>query len=134
MTSEQSFTLIVSCVGIAGALGGIAIGHFLTRSSQHKQWLRDRRLEEYKLVLAAVNETFEAYTIPTISNAPITVSKCFRTISNCVLIADDLEQIDLVQTLLKCQKHYDLTRNVEGFGSDRRILVDALIKMAHKIL
>jgi hypothetical protein len=143
MTPDQSFTLIVSSVGIGGALSGIVIGHFLTRSSQHKQWIRDRRLEEYKMVLAAVNEMFEAYSFPVKSlpnsfdrtlKQTETVSRCFRTIANCVMIADDLYKIDLFKNLLDCQGHFDLTQSTEGFGADRRVIVNLLIEMARGCL
>src|ERR1700728_4484457 len=56
MTPDQSFTLIVSSVGIAGALGGIVIGHFLTRSAQHQQWVRDNRKEEFREVVTAMSQ------------------------------------------------------------------------------
>jgi hypothetical protein len=144
VTPDQSFTLIVSSVGIGGALAGIVIGHFLTRSSQHTQWLRDRRLEEYKIVLAAVNEMFEAYSDPLVSMNPRSmelrikrkdaVSRCFRTIANCVMIADDLKKLDLFQMLLDSQNHFELVQDTAEFGADRRYLVNILIKMAHKSL
>jgi len=41
-------TLAVATVGIAGTLCGVLIGHFLTRSWQRKQWLQDRRKEEFR--------------------------------------------------------------------------------------
>jgi hypothetical protein len=141
---HTTITLYLALWAAIGPLVGIAFGNYLTRSSQHTQWLRDRRLEEYKLVLAAVNEMFEAYADPLILSKPPsidlllkrheTVGRCFRTMANCVMIADDLKRIDLFQKLLDCQKHFDLTYNTEGFGSDRRYLVNILIKMAHKTL
>jgi hypothetical protein len=144
MTQEHVFTLIVSSVGIGGALAGIVIGHFLTRSWQRRQWFMDRRLEEYKEVLAAVNEMFEAHSYPIVVSDPSdidpilkrkeTVIRCFRTIANCVMIADDLKKLDLSQMLLDSQNHYDLAPDAAEFGADRRYVVNILIKMAHKSL
>ena len=55
---DHTFTLIVSAVGIGGALSGIVIGHFLTRSSQHQQWLRDNRKREYQEIVTAMSRMF----------------------------------------------------------------------------
>ncbi len=56
MTPDHSFTLILSAVGIGGALSGIVFGHFLTRSAQHRQWLRDNRKQEFKEVVTAMSQ------------------------------------------------------------------------------
>jgi hypothetical protein len=50
----QIATLIVAGLGIAGTLGGILVGHLLTRSWQQRQWLLDNRRQEYREVLNAV--------------------------------------------------------------------------------
>ncbi len=52
---DHTFTLILSAVGIGGALSGIVIGHFLTRSSQHAQWLRDNRKREFQEIVTAMS-------------------------------------------------------------------------------
>jgi VIT1/CCC1 family predicted Fe2+/Mn2+ transporter len=52
---DHAFTLIVSAVGIGGALSGIVIGHFLTRSSQHAQWVRDNRKREFQEIVTAMS-------------------------------------------------------------------------------
>jgi hypothetical protein len=139
---QETITFVVAGLGILSTVGGIVISHFLTRSNQHQQWLRDRRLDEYKTVLAAVNEMFEAHAVGSIMANDMdtalrqreTVGRCFRTIANCVMIADDLKKIELFQTLINCQGHFDLTQNSAGFGSDRRIIIGLLIKMAHESL
>src|ERR1700733_1978487 len=60
---DHTFTLIVSAVGISGALAGIVIGHFLTRSSQHKQWLRDNRKEEFRELISAMSTSMVELTL-----------------------------------------------------------------------
>jgi hypothetical protein len=57
-TPDHAFTLIVSSVGIGGALVGIVIGHFPTRSSQHEQWRRDNRKQEYRELLSCLSDTY----------------------------------------------------------------------------
>jgi hypothetical protein len=45
-----------SLIGLGGALIGIVLGHFLTRSAQHRQWLRDNRKEEFREVVTAMSQ------------------------------------------------------------------------------
>jgi len=55
---DHTFAFIVSAVGIVGALAGIVIGHFLTRSSQHRQWIRDNRKQEYRELLSSISDAY----------------------------------------------------------------------------
>jgi hypothetical protein len=64
---DHTFTLIVSAVGIGGALSGIVIGHFLTRSSQHAQWLRDNRKREFQELVTAMSHMLVEHMTYTLS-------------------------------------------------------------------
>lgn len=57
---QNTVTLIVAGAGICGTLGGIVIGHFLTRSSQRDQWLRDCKKEEFRELLTALADSFRS--------------------------------------------------------------------------
>lgn len=50
--------MLTSLIGLGGALIGIVLGHFLTKSSQHKQWIRDHRSAEYRELLTALTKSF----------------------------------------------------------------------------
>lgn len=52
---QSTVTLIVAGIGILGTLGGIVVGHLLTRSWQRKQWLLDCRKQEFKEVVTAMS-------------------------------------------------------------------------------
>jgi hypothetical protein len=41
-------------VAVVGTLGGAVIGQRMTRDSQHKQWLRDKKSEKYSELLDAL--------------------------------------------------------------------------------
>ena len=62
MTPDHTFTLVVSSVGIIGALGGIVAGHYLSRSWQHEQWILDNRKQESRELLTALANVFPAFT------------------------------------------------------------------------
>jgi hypothetical protein len=55
---DHTFTLIVASLGIGGTLGGIVIGHVLTRSWQREQWLRDNRKQEYRELLTSLSAAY----------------------------------------------------------------------------
>jgi hypothetical protein len=50
---QQTVSLIVAGLGIGGTLGGIVVGHILSRSAQRKQWVLDRRHEEFQELIRA---------------------------------------------------------------------------------
>ena len=59
---QQTVTLIVAGLGIGGTLGGIVVGHFLTRSWQQKQYRQDNVNTESRELLTSLMTVFPAYT------------------------------------------------------------------------
>jgi hypothetical protein len=57
----EIITLVIAGLGIAGTLGGIIVGHLLTRSWQRKQWLMDQRQSEFRELVLALEESLRAY-------------------------------------------------------------------------
>ena len=51
---KGTVTVVIASLGIVGTLCGIVVGHFLSRSSQREQWMRDRRHEEFQELLGAL--------------------------------------------------------------------------------
>jgi hypothetical protein len=52
---QETVTLVVAGLGIGGTLGGIVVGHLLTRSWQQKQWVLNCRKEEFREVVSAIS-------------------------------------------------------------------------------
>jgi hypothetical protein len=104
---DHTFTLIVSAVGIGGALAGIVIGHFLTRSSQHEQWLRDNCKQEFRelisaLAEAAVEHLFYVDSQTTSNPQPIeklhdAQKKALRTIVDRIYIASEVRLLSITR-------------------------------------
>lgn len=103
---DHTFTLIVTGVGIGGTLGGIAIGHFLTRSWQQKQWLIDNRKEECRELLTAMSEFIRiaALVRPLQPLDPEqekefeqTNSATFRTIRDRIFIAREITGLKIAE-------------------------------------
>jgi hypothetical protein len=76
-------TLIVW--GAIGPLIGILVGHILTRSWQQKQWMLDRRKEEWRELLTTLTRSF--------------VTICKLTGPMRALDGDDMRALDEAQTV-----------------------------------
>jgi hypothetical protein len=54
----QTVTLIVALAGIAGTFGSGFFTQRMARSSQHEQWLRDNRKQEYRELLTSLSTAY----------------------------------------------------------------------------
>ncbi len=116
LMDQQSVTLVVAAVGIGGTLGGIVVGHFLTRSWQRKQWLLDQRKQEFKEVASAISHfSIEHLSYVTSQGTTLTQSKQAYVDSmkavTCVLadriyIASDLEDTKIPSRCLRIMEHF----------------------------
>jgi hypothetical protein len=59
---KETTTFVVAGIGVGGALGGIFIGHLLTRSSQKKQYRIDHIKTESQELLTALMTVYPSYT------------------------------------------------------------------------
>ena len=57
---QETVTVVVAGLGIVGTLFGSVVGHFLSRSSQREQWMRDRMHEEFQELLRALAASMHA--------------------------------------------------------------------------
>jgi hypothetical protein len=98
---DHTFTIIVSAIGIVGALGGIVAGHFLTRSGQHDQWLRDNRKQEYRELLTSLAAAYMHIVQYGSGDNPSDSTHLrfdpvrnegFRTLQDRIFIADDIKK------------------------------------------
>jgi hypothetical protein len=88
-------TQSVTLIGIICTLGGAFGGQLLTRSWQHKQWLRDKRFQDYQDVLSAVTTAYMALIRPNPlrpNSLDIEAAKdhSFTILRDRIFIADDL--------------------------------------------
>jgi hypothetical protein len=140
---DHTFTLIVSAVGISGALGGIVIGHFLTRSSQHQQWLRDNRKQEFKEVVTALSHyvvEHMAYVaslgseIPQSKQAYIDAMKA-TSLALCdrIYIHTELSEKDIPERFIKIMRNFrDAGPDFDAPADEATALVLEIIAMARK--
>lgn len=136
-------TLVAAGVGVGGALVGIVIGHFLTRNSQHKQWLLDNRKEEFRQLVSALTEaTVEhlAYILSQGTSEPeprsiwmVAQKRAFCAITDRVYIASDIDKIDASNRYMTLsEKLKTADEDYEPITKDINILINEIIAVAKK--
>jgi hypothetical protein len=135
---QGSVTLIAAGFGV----GGVLLGHYLTRSWQREQWRLDHRREEYRELITALSDLFtnmqrsavymgsqdRALKLETIK------ANAYRVIRDRILIAEELRGANI---LLRWAVAF---HPVDGFGHDNQTwskfadeylaINDALVTMA----
>jgi hypothetical protein len=101
---QNTVTLVVAVVGIAGTLGGVFLGQHMTQQWQRKQWTLDRRKEEWRELLSALAESLRVQMkvypgrvlAPDEQRAIVEAqSNSFRVIRDRIFIASDVAQLDI---------------------------------------
>jgi hypothetical protein len=122
-----------------GPLVGIALGHFLTRSWQHKQWLLDRRKEEWRELLTALADSLRSslkiYPARALSgdeereivNAH---ADAFRVIRDRIYIAADVKLLDLENRWSATVEHHSQTLDAAALGRTYDVIRLEIVKRA----
>jgi hypothetical protein len=82
---SHGWALALVLWSVIAPLVGILVGHYLTRSWQQKQWVQDRRKEEWSELLTTLTRSF--------------VTICKLTGTMMVLDGDDMRTLDEAQTV-----------------------------------
>lgn len=98
---QGSVTLIAAGFGI----GGVLLGHYLTRSWQREQWRLDRRREEYRELITALSDVFtnmqrSAMYMGNQDRAlklEVIKANAYRVIRDRILIAEELRDANILQ-------------------------------------
>jgi hypothetical protein len=135
----KALTITLGIWAAVGPLAGIVLGHFLTRSWQHKQWLLDRRKEEWRELLTALAESLRAslkiYPARALSgdeereivNAQ---SDSFRVIRDRIFIAADVKALDLENRWSAAVQHHSQTLDAPKLGKTYDAIRLEIVKRA----
>jgi hypothetical protein len=138
---QQTVTLVVAGLGIGGALGGIVTGHFLTKNSQHDQWLRDCRKEEFKGLLATLTKSWlYISTFDELSGATpeerfgvLTArSDVILAIGVLVYIDKDMSGLDVSNEWKNAVKTLEENHSIEEFKQRYNDIRNAIVKVASR--
>lgn len=140
---QENVTLIVAALGIVGTLGGIIVGHFLTRSWQREQWLLDCRKQEFKEVASAMSHfTIEHLSYVTSQGTALAQPKqayvdSMKAVS-CVLadrifIASDLESAKIPSRFLQImEKFIEAGEEFDDPADEMSALLKEVVELAKK--
>jgi hypothetical protein len=128
---------------VAGAgIGGILLGHYLTRSWQHEQWLRDKRYDDYQTVLSAItaaylaitrvnNATFTSmYTEDMARELEVIKADAFRVLHDRIFIAGELRNAAVMKKWLYVLDSYHQPGKQQESGAAFSALTAELASMA----
>jgi hypothetical protein len=137
----QTVTLIVAAVGIAGTLGGTAIGQRMARSWQREQWLLDCRKEEFRELITVISDTLAATLeavsgkIPSRTNPDELgelYSKSLRAMNDRIFIAKDIKRLGVRTEWLELTTGYAKDSDTIQFIARIDKLLVALVEVATK--
>jgi hypothetical protein len=137
----QKLTIALGVWAAVGPLIGIYLGHFLSRSWQQKQWLLDRRKEEWRELLTALAESLRVslkfYPARALSGEEERViveaqSQSFRTIRDRIYIAADVKELNIENRWSAAVQHHSQTMDAKKLGATYDALRNEIIAIATK--
>ena len=141
---QETVTLVVAGMGIGGTLGGIVVGHLLTRSWQRKQWLLDNKKQEYKKLITLLTTNHALITRLTFKTNMRTPdddkelveahAAALTVIRDRVFIGEELKRLDVFNKWLFMTKEFNDQANVAQFRSYFEELRELLVSSANREL
>jgi hypothetical protein len=135
----QKLTIALGVWAAIGPLIGIYLGHFLSRSWQQKQWLLDRRKEEWRELLTALAESLRVslkfYPARVLSGEEErqiveAQSNSFRTIRDRIFIASDVQRLNIENRWSAAVQHHSQTMDAKKLGNAYTELRDEIVRAA----
>ena len=129
-------------IGLGGALIGIVLGHVLTRSAQHRQWLRDNTKDEFREVLLAIsNVTIELMHYIHSQNTSMAQPQSIyldaqraaqKILTSRIFIAAQLRESNAVSRFLEIDKEIRASGASTESVVKMSVLVDEIVRLALK--
>jgi len=106
----QRLTIALGVWAAIGPIVGILVGHFLTRSWQREQWIRDHRWQEYQELLKAITSAYMAMIQLNVGRRAMSDTSAlereiasikhdsFRVVRDRIIIAGELAFEDILGT------------------------------------
>jgi hypothetical protein len=143
---QETVTLIVAGLGIAGTLASGPITQYFTRHSQHEQWELDKKTEEYRELLDALTiaylDTCEVVHLATIGIAreeddgeivPTAVEMtAYRLLRNRIFTANELEAEDVTRRWDTALINFKKNGGVEKFAARFTSISATIVWLATK--
>jgi hypothetical protein len=123
----HGITVALAVWAVVAPFIGIVLGHYLTRSWQREQWLRDCRKEEFRELLTSITKCYRTVLDKedsrTLHDAR---SEALTVIQNRIYVAEDVKQYRILESWKDATDLYDADWSLEGLVESYK-LVSALI-------
>lgn len=135
---QGSVTLIAAGFGV----GGVLLGHYLTRSWQREQWRLDHREEEYRQLTTALSDVFTKMQRSHMYmgnqdralKLEIIKANAFRVIRDRIIIAEELRDANILERWGRAfgpVDNFSQERQTWAkFADEYKAINDTLVKMA----
>lgn len=137
---QETVTLIVAGMGIGGTLGGILVGHLLSRSAQRAQWVLDRRNEEFQELIRAFDASILSEVTSNDWSMELTpaerrdkarrTSDFFQVVRTRIFTVDDIKQLNLEREWRTAVALYQKNNDQKAFESAYLSLMQKLVQSA----
>jgi hypothetical protein len=138
----QKLTIALGVWAAVGPMVGILVGHFLTRSWQQKQWLMDRRHEEFQELISALDASMTSEVGHADYSMELTpqerrdkarrTSDFFTVLRTRIFIVDDIKRLDLNRRWTKAFAQYRKENDTLLFHETYLELIQQLVDAATK--
>lgn len=137
----QRLTIALGIWAAVGPIVGILLGHFLTRSWQREQWLRDKRNEEWHELLTALAESLRVslkiYPGRALSGEEERTiveaqSNSFRVIRDRIFIAPDVQALNIEDRWSAAVQYHFQNMDAKKLGNAYKELRDEIVRTATK--
>jgi hypothetical protein len=137
---QETVTLIVAGLGICGTLGGIVVGHILSRSAQREHWVLDRRHEEFQEIIRAFDASMLSEATAKDYSMELTpeerrdkarrTTDFFQVIRTRIFTVADIKRLDLDRAWRVAVALYRNSNDGKTFESTYETLMRELVLVA----
>lgn len=141
---SHGWTLALVLWGVIAPLLGILVGHYLTRSWQQKQWMLDRRKEEWRELLTTLTHSF--VTICKLTGPMMVLDRgdmraldeartvAQTTIRDRVFISKEVKDLNIYETWVKAARAFEKDMIYIPFAEQYAVINAKIVDAATKDL
>jgi hypothetical protein len=140
---QNTVTLIVAVVGIAGTFGSGYFSQRMARHSQREQWLRDCRRQEYRELVSALTTAVVGVVVykeardaqsaraeQLLKNVIDTHQSVYNVIADRIYIANEIKALNVLDRYSAILSDLRESRNESGPADRMSALIDEIVEVA----
>jgi hypothetical protein len=136
----HGLTVALGVWAVIAPLAGIVLGHYLTRSWQREQWLRDSRKQEFRELLTALTRAYQCMSFLKLPANLLnqehhdrilsTLEEANITFNDRIYISEDLREKKLYDLWLAARTQYEKDHDWNKFLAVHQQIRNEIVKAA----